>query len=566
MGDSDTFLELDDQSSDKIPAAIAVKAVAPRSTITAMNRIRFIPFSIHKVVGWYSLTDQSSIMGSKMRKKVVIIGAGIGGLAVANLLAKAGYDVHLYEKEATPGGRAGSKTSKGFTFDTGPSWYLMPEVFAHFYELLGESVDQQLTLKKLSPAYKVFFEHDKPVTITGQLEKDAATFEAIEPGAGQQLKEYVKSSKSVYRLALDHFLYTNFESVTDFLHSSILKKATALPLLLGRPLDRYVSGFIKNSRLKQILEYPMVFLGTSPFSAPSMYSLMSALDFDEGVYYPQGGMYRIIESLVQIGKQLGVHYHFNQRVKRIMVTSAHASGIKLYDGRVIAADIVISNADLHFTETSLLAKHSQTYPEAYWKNKEPGPSALLVYLGVSKKVPQLRHHNLLLVDAWKQNFDAIYRTQTIPEHASLYVSVTSKTDPSVAPKGSENIFILVPLPSDLGLTSKKAESLADHYIQQVEKMTGAKIRDSIVTKTMFKPSDFKDSFYSWRSSMLGQSHILRQSAFFRTPNKSKKVDNLYYVGANTTPGIGLPMCLISAELVYKRLIGDKKGGRVKEVR
>lgn len=500
-----------------------------------------------------------------MRKKVVIIGAGIGGLGTANLLAKAGFEVHVYEKDAIAGGRAGKKVEKGFTFDTGPSWYLMPEVFAHHYALLDESVDDWLQLRKLSPAYKAFFESGDPVVVTGNLKKDAATFESIEKGAGERLEKYVAQSKDIYRLSLDHFLYTNFESVNDFLRKAVLKKVGLLPMLLTRSIDSYVSGYVKNLRLKQILEYPMVFLGTSPFTAPAMYSLMSALDFDEGVYFPKGGMYSIIESMVSIGKKLGVHYHFKSPVKRIIVTNGEASRVELGDGKSVTADVVVSNADLHFTETSLLEMRYQTYPKKYWQDKEPGPGALLLYIGLDKKQPQLEHHNLLLVDAWKENFDAIYNTLQIPKKASIYVSVTSRTDDSVAPKGHENIFVLVPLPSDLRLSDKKLEKLSDHYIRQIEEMTGTDIRGHIVTQSMFKPSDFSDSLYSWRSSMLGQSHILKQSAFFRTPNKSKKVSNLYYVGANTTPGIGLPMCLIGAELVYKRLIGDKKGGRVKSI-
>ena len=214
-----------------------------------------------------------------MKKKVVIIGAGIGGLATANLLAKAGFEVHVYEKEKRAGGRAGILKKKGFTFDTGPSWYLMPEVFEHYYELLGESVDKQLDLQKLTPAYKVFFETTDPIVVTGNESKDRKTFENIETGAGARLAEYIEKSNEVYQLSLKHFLYSNFEKVSELLHLDIMKKVTRLPYLLGISIDTYVSGFVRDKRLKQILEYPMVFLGTSPFSAPAMYSLMSALDF-----------------------------------------------------------------------------------------------------------------------------------------------------------------------------------------------------------------------------------------------------------------------------------------------
>ena len=500
-----------------------------------------------------------------MAKKVVVIGAGIGGLAVANLLAQAGHDVHVYEKEKAAGGRAGQRKVKGFTFDTGPSWYLMPDVFDHYYDLLGESTKQQLDLVKLTPAYKAFFENEAPVVITGALAKDKKTFEAIEPGAGAALERYVKQSDEIYRLSLQHFLYSNFERTADFLHQAIFKKIGLLPKLLLEPIDHYVSGFVRNQRLKQILEYPMVFLGTSPFTAPAMYSLMSALDFSEGVFYPQGGMYEIIKSLVAIGKKRGVHYHFGAPVKRILVESGATKGIELTTGIAVEADIVISNADLHYTETTLLTPELATYPASYWDKKEPGPSALLLYLGVKQKVPELEHHNLLLVDAWKENFDAIYNKKAIPEKASLYICKPSGIDPSVAPVGKENVFVLVPLPAGVDVSKARLEKLSNHYLSQIADMTGVDLAKDLVVKELFGPNDFRTQHFAWQSSMLGQSHLLKQSAFFRTQNKSKKVAGLYYVGANTTPGIGLPMCLIGAELVYKRIIGDKKGGPVSHI-
>jgi 1-hydroxy-2-isopentenylcarotenoid 3,4-desaturase len=499
------------------------------------------------------------------KKNVVIIGGGIGGLATATLLAEAGHSVTVFEKDAMLGGRAGRLKSGGFTFDTGPSWYLMPKVFEHYYQLLGESVNDQLSLKKLSPAYKVFFEHDPSITITGSIETDAQTFEQIEPGAGKALRRYVTRSTDIYNLSLDHFLYSNFERISDFFRLDVMKKIFQLPRLLLQPIDTYVGRFVTTTRLKQILEYPMVFLGTSPFSAPAMYSLMSALDFNEGVYYPLGGMYTIIESLVALGEKRHVSYKLETGVRRILSTSGKATGVELSNGEVIPADIVISNADLHFTETVLVGTQDQTYSETYWEKKEAGPSALLVYLGVKGKVPELEHHNLLLVDEWQENFESIYNSKTVPEKASIYISKTSHTDPSVAPKGDENLFILVPLPAELEWDRVMAKKMTDHYLKQIESMTGIAIQDRLVTKEVFGPGEFLTKFYSWRSSMLGQSHLLRQSAFFRTPNKSKKLQNLYYVGGSTTPGIGLPMCLIGAELVYKRIIGEKSGGRVKRI-
>lgn len=281
--------------------------------------------------------------------KIVIIGAGIGGLATANLLAQDGHTVQVIEKNDQLGGRAGRFTKDGFTFDTGPSWYLMPEVFETYYRLLGTSAQKELDLIKLSPAYKVFNGVDAPITISGNIETDSKTFDAIEPGAGSQLKRYVAKSSETYRLALKHFLYSNFSNLTSLVKKDILAKGAEFATLATTPIHRHVSRYFKHPQLQQILEYPMVFLGSSPFQAPALYSLMSALDFDEGVYYPRGTMYAVVESLVRIGTQLGVTYTLNKQVTAITTKEGSATGVALVDGSTIDADIVISNADLHFT-------------------------------------------------------------------------------------------------------------------------------------------------------------------------------------------------------------------------
>lgn len=502
-----------------------------------------------------------------MNKRVVIIGAGIGGLATANLLAKAGYEVLVYEKNSQPGGRAGTLERKGFRFDTGPSWYLMPDVFTHYFSLFGKSVNRELDLMQLNPAYKVFFESNEPVTITSDSEQDAATFEKIESGSGRKLKEYVANGDVIYRLSLKHFLYTNFSSVRDFFTSDIMSRSHVMARLAFTPIDAYVSKFVSDRRLRQILEYPTVFLGSSPFSAPAIYSLMSALDFREGVFYPRGGLYTIIERLVSIGMSLGVSYHYDSPVKRIVTAEGIAKGVTLANGKHIDADIVISNADLHFTETKLLDEKDRSYPEKYWAKREPGPSALLMYLGVKGTIPQLDHHNLFFVDDWKGNFDNIFTNKKLPWPASLYVCKPSANDPTVAPKGYENLFVLIPLPAGVAINRTQLPKVAEKYLSLIEAKMGIKdLRQRLVVKELFGPNDFTDKFNSWHGTALGPSHVLKQSAMFRTPNKSKKVRGLYYVGGSTTPGIGLPMCLISAELIYKRLAGDKRGGPVGKIR
>lgn len=292
---------------------------------------------------------------------------------------------------------------------------------------------------------------------------------------------------------------------------------------------------------------------------------MSALDFDEGVFYPTGGFTAITDSLVKIGRELDVKYLTDSPVNKIIVNNNQATGITLENGKIIKADIIVSNADLYFTENKLLEPKLRTYPKSYWNKKEASPSAILIYLGLKGKIKELTHHNLLLVNDWQANFNDIFKKKVIPKKASIYICKPSQTDSTVAPKNHENIFILVPIAPGISLSHSELEQLSNRYINQIEKAIKIDIRTKVVSRSYFGPDDFKNKFNSWQSSMLGPSHILKQSAFFRASNKSKKVKNLYYVGGGTTPGIGLPMCLISAELAYKRILGIKKGGPEKKV-
>jgi phytoene desaturase len=494
------------------------------------------------------------------QKSAIVIGAGIGGMAIANLLAKKGWKVDVYEQQVSVGGRAGTKTVDGFTFGTGPSWYLMPEVFEHYFGLLGEKTSDHLDLVRLDPAYKVFFDYRDSVTIHTEAVQDTALFESIERGSGNKLKQYVAQAEKTYNTSLKHFLYNPFNHVSNFCDPGLLKQLPLLATQLLRPLHGYVNKFFKTLPLQQILEYQMVFLGASPFKAPALFHLMSYLDFRQGVFYPQGGMYRVIEAMQSIGQKLGVNYHFKAKVTKIVTVHGQATGI-VVDGKTLNADIVISNADIHFSETKLLDAADRSYPQHYWDKKVAGPSALLMYLGIKGELPNLEHHNLLFVEQWRQNFENIFDSKIWPDEASIYVSRPSATDPSVAPKGYENVFVLVPLPAKTGIKKQYLESMADHYLDQLAAaMDVPDLKSRIVHKSLYGPDDFVADYNAWQGTALGMSHLLSQSAFFRPSPKSKKVKNLYYVGAGTQPGIGLPMCLINAEVIYKLLSGDHSNG------
>ncbi|MDR6970943.1 phytoene desaturase family protein [Leifsonia shinshuensis] len=516
-------------------------------------------------------------------QRVVVVGGGIAGLATAALLAREGYAVTMLEQNRTLGGRAGSWEHDGFRFDTGPSWYLMPEVFDHFFRLMGTSTAEQLDLVTLDPGYRVFSEDGRPpLDIRADGVANRAVFENEEPGAAAALDRYLAGAEDTYRMAVDRFLYSTFADLRPLFAPDLLRRLPRLARLLLEPLDRYAAGFVQDNRLRQVLGYPAVFLGTSPGKAPSMYHLMSHLDLDDGVRYPLGGFTELIDRIAALAEEAGARIVTGARVTAIRTAQdgkrAHARGVDYRDAagaqHTLDADIVVSAADLHHTETQLLPPSLRTHPENAWERRDPGPGVVLAYLGVRGRLPQLTHHNLFFTTDWEANFQTIYGPDPgIPDPASLYVCMPSETDPEVAPEGYENLFVLIPVPADVSLGAggmdgagdRAIERAADAAIRQISAWAGIPdLADRIVLRRTVGPEDFASEFNAWRGGALGPAHTLRQSAFFRPGNASKKVDGLLYAGCSTIPGIGLPMCLISAELVVKRLRGDGSGGPLPE--
>lgn len=504
-------------------------------------------------------------------RRAVVIGGGISGLASAALLARDGFAVTVLEQRSQLGGRAGSWERDGFRFDTGPSWYLMPEVFDHFFQLLGTSADAELDLVKLDPGYRVYSEgNDEPIDLRADVEANIALFESVEPGAGKRIRKYLASAEDTYAMAIRRFLYTTFQDLTKLAAPDVLRRLPKLARLLLQPLSSRAASAVKDRRLWQILGYPAVFLGTSPYAAPSMYHLMSHLDLADGVLYPKGGITEVIAAVERVARAEGAKIIAGAKVERIVVEDGVATGVvhRDRDGvqHTAPADLVVSAADLQHTEMQLLDREHRTHGAEHWKTRDPGPSAVLVYLGIDGPTPGLLHHTLVFTEDWKANFGAIFgKDRHVPDPASIYVCAPSETDPSVAPRGSSNLFILVPLPADLsigkggidGAGDFEVEQIADRAIDVVAERSGVPdLRDRIRVRRTIGPRDFADDLNAWNGSMLGPAHTLQQSAFFREKNASAKVEGLYYAGASTIPGIGLPMCLISAEVLLKRIHGD----------
>ena len=515
--------------------------------------------------------------------RAVVIGGGFAGLATAGLLARDGHRVTLLERNDGLGGRSGRWSAEGFAFDTGPSWYLMPEVIDRWFRLMGASAAERLDLRRLDPGYRVYFEDHldaPPVDVrTGHAEE---LVESLEPGAGERLRAYLDSAGRVYELAKEHFLYTDFRRPADLARPAVLRALPSLgPQLLGG-LRAHVAARFRDPRIRQILGYPAVFLGTSPDRAPAMYHLMSHLDLRDGVQYPIGGFAALVDAMADLVREAGVEVVTGAEATRIEVEDAarrrrrrgRVTGVVVRQGgteRRLPADTVVAAADLHHVQTALLPP-AQRVAESAGARRDPGPSGVLVCVGVRGALPQLAHHTLLFTADWEDNFGRIERGEDLAADTSLYVSRTSATDPGVAPDGDESLFVLVPAPAEPGWGrggirvregdgwrveregDAQVEAVADRALDQLARWAGIEdLHERIVVRRTIGPGDFAADVHAWRGSMLGPGHTLAQSAMFRPSVRDADVAGLLYAGSSVRPGIGVPMCLISAEVVREEL-------------
>ena len=481
-----------------------------------------------------------------MPQRVLVIGAGFAGLAAATSLADKGYDVTLLEKNSIPGGRARVFQAEGFTFDMGPSWYWMPDVFDTYFARFGKKTTDYYTLTRLDPSYKVVFSSTEAVDLPAGLVNIEALFEGLELGSGPKLREFLKQAAYKYEVGMNKFVWKPSRSVTEFLSLKLLYDVTRLDVF--QSFATHARKFFKHPRLLEIIEFPVLFLGATPENTPAMYSLMNYAEMALGTWYPMGGMHEIVKAMVSLAQEKGVKILLNQTVQKIDILNNKAQRVITNEG-IYETDVVVAGADYNHVETDLVEAENRNYDDAYWQSRVMAPSSLLFYLGINKRIPRLEHHNLFFDEDFKLHAQEIYETPRWPTKPLFYASAPSKTDPSVAPEGYENLFLLIPVAPDLVDDDATRERYFGMIMDRLEAYVGEAIRPHIVFKRSYAHSNFKQDYNAFRGNAYGLANTLRQTALLKPSLKNKRVSNLFYTGQLTVPGPGVPPSLISGLVV-----------------
>ena len=485
-----------------------------------------------------------------MAKRVVVIGAGFAGLAAACCLAKAGHEVTVLEKNSVPGGRARQYTTDGFVFDMGPSWYWMPDVFENFFNHFGKKAADYYQLKRLDPSYSVFFGQDDVMQVPADMDALFALFERYEPGSSSNLKKFLDEAQYKYEVGMADFVHKPSHSILEFADLRILKSMFRLQMFTS--MSKHVRKLFKNRQLIELLEFPVLFLGATPAKTPAMYSLMNYADMALGTWYPMGGMYKIVEAMVSLAEELGVVLQLNQEVKQITTSNGVATKV-ITQNAEYEVDAVVGGADYHHLDQQVLAPDQRNYDATYWETRVMAPSSLLFYVGVKKRLKNLKHHNLFFDEDFTQHAIDIYEQPRWPEKPLFYVCAPSITDPNVAPEGYENLFILIPLAPDLEDTEALRERYYQVVMERLERLTGQEVRSEVVYKRSYAHRDFVQDYHAFKGNAYGLANTLFQTAFLKPKLRSKKIANLFFTGQLTTPGPGVPPSLISGQVVAREV-------------
>jgi phytoene desaturase len=489
-------------------------------------------------------------------RSVAVVGGGFGGLSAACYLAQAGADVEILEKNDQLGGRASRLERDGFRFDMGPSWYLMPDVFERFFGHFGREPADYYGLERLDPHYRVFWKDGDRADISDDRAAVHELFESYEDGAAARLEEYLDTSEQHYETAMEHFVYEDRPRLRDWVDPAVMR-AAPIGLTLLRSMQEYVEGYFEHPKLQQIMQYTLVFLGGAPHNTPAMYNIMAHVDFNMGVYYPEGGLGGVVDGIADLATELGVTTTLNTEIEEI-TRAREGFHVRSTDGRTFRPDLVVSDADYAHTERELLPAHERQYDDDYWAEKTYAPSAFLLYMGVEGDVDPLAHHTLVLPTDWDGHFEQIFDDPAWPDDPAYYVCVPSETDDTVAPEGHSNLFVLVPLAPGLEDTEETRQQYREFVLEDLAENTGVDLRDRIVLEESFSVSDFASRYNAYQGTALGLAHTLRQTALLRPGHRSSAVDGLYYTGGFTTPGIGVPMCLISGQQVAEAVVEDRE--------
>jgi len=483
--------------------------------------------------------------------QIAVIGSGFAGLSAACHLAKQGFNVTIFEKNDSIGGRARQFQADGFTFDMGPSWYWMPDVFEGFLREFGHEVADFFELKKLDPGFVINFENNESLSVPAELPDIYKVFETLEPGSAARLKTFLKEAEYKYGVGMRDLVYQPGLSVWEFMDWRLLKSLFGMGVF--QSFSAHARKYFKHPQLLQLMEFPMLFLGAMPKDTPALYSLMNYAALSQGTFYPMGGMYKMIEAMEKVALNLGVTIKTSAEVQKIEVQQGKATGLHTSAG-FFPADYVIGAADYHHVEQHLLPETARQYNTDYWDSRVMAPSSLIFYLGVNKNLDNLQHHNLFFDADFEGHAEAIYKKPAYPEQPLFYLCCPSKTDPSVAPEGMENLFILIPLAPGLDDSPALREASFKKVMERLETHCGQPIHPNIIYQRSYSLTDFQEDYHAFKGNAYGLANTLFQTAIFKPKMKSPKVNNLYYTGQLTTPGPGVPPSIISGAVVSK-LIG-----------